>query len=51
MCKTENESNENVDIVLKRLAENGLTVNEEKCVFNQSEITFFAFILLLKEFH
>ena len=28
MGKTENESNENVDKVLKRLAENGLTVNE-----------------------
>ena len=42
MGKTEEESNQNVDKVLKRLDEHGLTVNEAKCQFNKSEITFFG---------
>ena len=41
--RTQEESDKNVDSVFKRLADNGLTVNEDKCFFNQSEITFFGF--------
>ena len=37
------ESNQNVDSALKRLDEHGLTVNEAKCLFNQSDLTFFGF--------
>jgi ribosome-interacting GTPase 1 len=42
MGKTEEESNQNVDRVLKRLEEHGLILNEAKCQFDQSEITFFG---------
>jgi hypothetical protein len=42
MGKTEAESTQNVKSVLQRLDENGLTINEAKCLFNQSEVTFFG---------
>ena len=34
------ESNQNVDSALKRLDEHGLTVNEAKCLFHQSDLKF-----------
>jgi hypothetical protein len=40
--KTREESNHNVQEVLHRLSEDGLTANSSKCQFNQSQITFFV---------
>jgi hypothetical protein len=42
MGKTEAESTQIVNSVLQRLDENGLTINEAKGLFNQSEVTFFG---------
>ena len=36
------DSSKNVAEVLKRLEENGLTVNPEKCEFNKNEVIFFG---------
>ena len=35
---TENECNENLVALLSRLAEHGVTLNLEKCLFNQTEV-------------
>ena len=36
------EHDDNLNFILKKLEENGLTVNEGKCIFNQTTITFFG---------
>jgi hypothetical protein len=45
MGKTKEESDNNVREVLKILQKNGLAANNDKCLFNQQEITIFGLIL------
>ena len=40
--RTQEEHDENLNFVLQQLNENGLTVNQDKCNFNQSTIIFFG---------
>ena len=42
MGHTIDELHTAIDQVLSRLNEHGLTVNEDKCEFDKSEITFFG---------
>ena len=41
MGRTQEESTQNVNRVLQRLSQLGLTVNASKCLFDQTELTFF----------
>jgi hypothetical protein len=40
--KTREEHDANLNHVLKKLENYGLTANREKCIFNQKELTFFG---------
>jgi len=41
---TQTEHDNTLRSVFQRLAEKGLTLNKEKCLFNQSKLTFFGFV-------
>ena len=51
MGRDEIESAKNVEEVLRRLEANGLTVNPDKCKFDQEEVTFFGLKFNSTEFH
>ena len=40
--KTRHEHDQNLDMVLQRLQQSGLTLNQEKCIFGVSNLTFFG---------
>ena len=40
--KTRHEHDQNLDMVLQRLQQSGLTLNQEKCLFGVSNLTFFG---------
>ena len=42
MGRTREESSKNVNLFFQRLSEKGLTVNPDKCMFDQTEIVFFG---------
>ena len=42
---TEEEQDEHLNAVLKRLEESGLRLNKEKCHFKQREVKFFGHII------
>lgn len=42
---TEQEHDDRVDALFKRLTEKGLTVNPDKCLFNQDSLWFYGYIL------
>ncbi len=43
--KTQEEHDERLYVVLRRLQESGLTLNREKCIFSSSEVKFLCQIL------